>query len=213
MATQSPFSFLGGVFERIAAVAPPPPAWLLDKVQPPQWLVHETQHRLVLFINHVLMQEPAATALMAKQSGQVARIQWRSFALALQVTPAGLFDLAPEGAEAHLRLEVMQASPLQLAQTALSGARPAVRIEGDVRLAADLQWLADNVRWDVEEDLARVIGDVPAHTLASMARRASQGLRQFVGSRMAPGPSSSPPAQTYYPMTVPGDTGDRTHAP
>ena len=213
MATQSPFSFLGGVFERIAAAAPPPPAWLLDKVQPPQWLVHETQHRLVLFINHVLMQEPAATALMAKQSGQVARIQWRSFALALQVTPAGLFYLAPEGAEAHLRLEVMQTSPLQLAQTALSGARPAVRIEGDVRLAADLQWLADNVRWDVEEDLARVIGDVPAHTLASMARRASQGLRQFVGSRMAPGPGSSPPAQTYYPMTVPGDTGDRTHAP
>ena len=182
-------------------------------MQPPRWMVHETQHRLVLFLNHVLMQEPAATELMARQSGQVARIQWRSFALALQVTPAGLFDLAPEGAEAHLRLEVMQTSPLQLAQTALSGARPAVRIEGDVRLAADLQWLADNVRWDVEEDLARVIGDVPAHTLASMARRASQGLRQFVGSRMAPGPSSSPPAQTYYPMTVPGDTGDRTHAP
>ncbi len=213
MATQSPFSFLGSVFERVAATAPPPPAWLLDKMQPPRWMVHETQHRLVLFLNHVLMQEPAATELMARQSGQVARIQWRSFALALQVTPAGLFDLAPEGAEAHLRLEVMQTSPLQLAQTALSGARPAVRIEGDVRLAADLQWLADNVRWDVEEDLARVIGDVPAHTLASMARRASQGLRQFVGSRMAPGPGSSPPAQTYYPMTVPGDTGDRTHAP
>ena len=213
MATQSPFSFLGSVFERVAATAPPPPAWLLDKMQPPRWMVHETQHRLVLFLNHVLMQEPAATELMARQSGQVARIQWRSFALALQVTPAGLFDLAPEGAEAHLRLEVMQTSPLQLAQTALSGARPAVRIVGDVRLAADLQWLADNVRWDVEEDLARVIGDVPAHTLASMARRASQGLRQFVGSRMAPGPGSSPPAQTYYPMTVPGDTGDRTHAP
>ena len=211
MATQSPFSFLGSVFERVAAVAPPPPAWLLDKMQPPRWMVHETQHRLVLFLNHVLMQEPAATELMARQSGQVARIQWRSFALALQVTPAGLFDLAPEGAEAHLRLEVMQTSPLQLAQTALSGARPAVRIEGDVRLAADLQWLADNVRWDVEEDLARVIGDVPAHTLASMARRASQALRQFVGSRMAPG--SPPPAQTYYPMTVPGDTGERTHAP
>ena len=211
MATQSPFSFLGGVFERIAAAAPPPPAWLLDKVQPPRWLVHETQHRLVLFINHVLMQEPAATELMARQSGQVARIQWRSFALALQVTPAGLFDLAPEGAEAHLRLEVMQTSPLQLAQTALSGARPAVRIEGDVRLAADLQWLADNVRWEVEEDLARVIGDVPAHTLASVARRASQALRQFVGSRMAP--NNPPPAQTHYPMTVPGDTGERTHVP
>ena len=212
MATQSPFSFLGGVFERIAAVAPQPPEWLLDKMQPPQWLVHETQHRLVLFLNHVLMQEPAATERMAKQSGQVARIQWRSMALALQVTPAGLFDLAPEDAEAHLRLEVTQTSPLQLAQTALRGAKPAVRIEGDVRLAADLQWLADNVRWDVEEDLARVIGDVPAHTLASIARRASQAVRQFVGSRMGPAASPSP-SQQYYPMTVPGDVNDRNSAP
>ena len=211
MATQSPFSFLGSVFERIAAVAPQPPEWLLDKMQPPQWLVHETKHRLVLFINHVLMQEPAATERMAKQSGQVARIQWRSLSLALLVTPAGLFDLAHEGAEAHLRLEVMQTSPLQLAQTALSGAKPAVRIEGDVRLAADLQWLADNVRWDVEEDLARVLGDVPAHTLASIARRASQALRQFVASRM--GPVSPPPAQQHYPMTVPGDASDRYNAP
>ena len=210
MATQSPFSFLGSVFERIAAV-PQPPEWLMEKLQPPQWLVHETQHRLVLFINHVLMQEPAATQRMAPQSGQVARIQWRSLSLALQVTPAGLFDLAPEGAEAHLRLDVTQTSPLQLAQTALRGAKPAVRIEGDVRLAADLQWLADNVRWDVEEDLARVLGDVSAHTLANIARRASQALRQFVGARM--GPASPPPAQTHYPMTVPGDAGDRNHTP
>lgn len=210
MATQSPFSFLGGVFERIAAV-PQPPEWVMEKLQPPQWLVHETQHRLVLFINHVLMQEPAATARMAQQSGQVARIQWRSLSLALQVTPAGLFDLAPEGAEANLRLEVTQASPLQLAQTALSGARPAVRIAGDVRLAADLQWLADNVRWDVEEDLARVLGDVPAHTLASMARRAAQALRQFVGARRAQ--ASPPTAQAPYPVAVPGDASDRYNTP
>ena len=215
MATQFPFSFLGGVFERIAAAAPQPPEWLLEKMQPPQWLVHETQHRLVLFLNHVLMQEPAATERLARQRGQVARIQWRSLALALQVTPAGLFDLAPEGAEAHLRLEVTQTSPLDLARTALRGGRPAVRIEGDVQLAADLQWLADNVRWDVEEDLARVLGDVPAHTLASIARRAAQALRQFVGARMAP--ASPPPAQPQYPVAVPvaapGEAGGWNRTP
>jgi ubiquinone biosynthesis protein UbiJ len=44
----------------------------------------------------------------------------------------------------------------------------------------------DHVRWDVEEDLARAIGDVPAHTLAQAARRAAQALRGFVG-RFPPG--------------------------
>ena len=196
MATQSPFSFLGSVFERVATL-PPPPQWLVSRLQPPPWLVHETQRRVVLFLNHVLMQESAATERLRRQQGRVARIQWRGLSMALLVTPAGLFDLAPEFAVPDLRLQATQTSPFDLAQTALRGDKPNVRIEGDVQLAADLQWLADNVRWDAEEDLARLIGDVPAHTLAAMAQRGAQALRQFVGARTAP----AAPAHGDYPVT------------
>src|SRR3989344_429854 len=51
----------------------------------------------------------------------------------------------------------------------------------------------DHVRWDVEEDLARVIGDAPAHTVAQVASRAAQALRQFVGTRVAPTSSAVAP--------------------
>ena len=201
MATpQSPFSFLNGLFERVAAGP-----------QPPQWLVHEVQQRVVLFLNHVLMQEKEATDRLVRQKGRIARVQWRVYSMALVITPAGLLNLAPEAAVPDLRLEVTENSPFALAQTALRGDKPAIRIEGDVRLAADLQWLADNVRWDVEEDLARVLGDVPAHTLASITGRAAQALRQFVSARM--GPVSPPPSQPTYPMTVPGDSSDRNALP
>ncbi len=172
MATQSPFSLLGSLAERAA-----------QAVQPPAWLVHETQQRLVLFLNHVLMQEPQAMERMVRQSGRVARVQWRQFSLALLVTPAGLFNLAETGSAPDLCLEVLDTNPIALAQAALRGDKPGIRIEGDVQLAADLQWLAENVSWDVEEDLARVIGDVPAHTLANLARTAAQAVRQFVGRR------------------------------
>lgn len=172
MATQSPFSLLGSLAERAA-----------QAVQPPAWLVHETQQRLVLFLNHVLMQEPQAMERMVRQSRRVARVQWRQFSLALLVTPAGLFNLAETGSAPDLCLEVLDTNPIALAQAALRGDKPGIRIEGDVQLAADLQWLADNVSWDVEEDLARVIGDVPAHTLANLARTAAQAVRQFVGRR------------------------------
>src|SRR5690606_40640481 len=93
------------------------------------------------------------------------------FSLSLVITPAGLFNLAPEGAEPDLRLEVTDTSPIALAQAALRGDKPSIRIEGDVQLAAEINWLVDHVRWDVEEDLARVIGDAPAHTVAQFARR------------------------------------------
>lgn len=176
MATQSPFSFLGSVIERV-----------VTGPQPPQWLVHEVQHRIVLLLNHVLMQESAATQRLVPQKGRVARVQWRHFYMALRITPAGLFDMAPEGVTPDLRLEVTQTSPLDLAQAALRGDRPAVRIDGDVQFAGDIQWLADNLRWDLEEDLARLLGDVPAYTLASMARGAVQALRGFVQGRAAGG--------------------------
>ena len=74
-------------------------------------------------------------------------------------------------------------SPITLAQAALRGDKPSIRIEGDVQLAAEINWLVDHVRWDVEEDLARVVGDVPAHTLAQLGRRVAQAVRQFTGGR------------------------------
>ena len=116
MATQSPFSFLGGVFERIAAGP-----------QPPQWLVHEVQHRVVLLLNHVLMQDSVAMQRLQPQRGRVVRVQWRQFFMALQVTPAGLFDMAPEAATPDLRLEVTQSSPLDLAQAYRLGANSYIR--------------------------------------------------------------------------------------
>lgn len=157
--------------------------------QPPQWLVGEAHQRLVLFLNHVLMQEKEATERLVRQKGRVARVQWRRYSVALQVTPAGLFNVAAEDAQPDLLLEVTETSPLALAQVALRGEKPSIRIEGDVQLAADLNWLADHVEWDVEEDLARLIGDAPAHALARGARGAAQALRQFVGARMAGRPA------------------------
>lgn len=188
MATQSPFSFLDGLFERLAAGP-----------QPPQWLVHEVQQRLVLFLNHVLVQEREAMDRLVRQRGRVARVQWRAFSMALVITPAGLLNLAAEGAVPDLQLEITETSPLALAQVALRGDKPAIRIEGDVQLAAEINWLVDNVRWDLEEDLSRVVGDAPAHTISEVARKAAQALRQFVGSRVPPADGGSGPAAAAYP--------------
>src|SRR5260221_9422078 len=71
MATQSLFSFLSGLMERVMAGP-----------QPPQWLVSEVHQRLVLFLNHVLMQEKEAMERLVRQKGRVARVQWRGYSMA-----------------------------------------------------------------------------------------------------------------------------------
>ena len=130
--------------------------------------------------------------------------------MALLVTPAGLFNLAPEGAAPDLQLHVTEASPLALASVALRGDKPAIRIEGDVQLAAEINWLVDHVRWDLEEDVARLIGDAPAHTLGKVARKAAQALRQFVGTRMASTAANPVPAAAPAAPGSPSGTADRT---
>lgn len=172
MATSSPFSFLNDIVDKLA-----------PGLKAPAWLVDEMQHRLVLFLNHVLAQEAEAMARLARQKDRVVLAQWRSFAIKLVATPAGLLDVAAPDAQPDLTLAMLQASPLELAQAALRGDKPAMRIEGDVQLAAEVSWLVDHVRWDAEEDLSRVLGDAPAHALGEAARRMVDGLRQFTSAR------------------------------
>jgi ubiquinone biosynthesis protein UbiJ len=149
-------------------------------LQPPPWVVEELQRRLVLLVNHVLMQEAEAQSRLARQAGKVAEAHWRAFSMRVAPTRAGLLELVPPSdTPADLTFTLTEASPLNLAQAALRGDKPPVHIAGDVQFAAEINWLVDNVRWDAEEDLARLVGDAPAHAMADAVRRMFAALRDF----------------------------------
>src|SRR5690349_9127464 len=186
-------SFLDQIFDRFG-----------QALQLPGWVVEEMQRRLVLMLNHVLQQEPEAQARLKRQAGRVVEAHWRNFNVRLQATPAGLLDLAPLTQLPDLQLTLTDESPFALAQAALRGEKPAVRIAGDVQLAAEVQWLVDHVRWDLEEDLSRIVGDAPAHAIGQVVRRMTDGVRQFV----ARAPSAAASTVTPAPApTAPGQAG------
>lgn len=183
MPTQSPFSAALDTIQHIVSgrrAAPVPP-----------WAVQELQHRLVLLLNHVLQQEPAAMLRLKQHKGQRVLARWQAYSLFLAITPAGLLDLAEAAARPDLSVVLADAPPLDIARRLMQGEKPSVHIEGDVQLAAELNWLADHVRWDLEEDLARLLGDVPAHLLAQAASSVLAVLRGFVARRAA-SPGSAP---------------------
>jgi len=194
MATQSPFPFLDGLFRQIS-----------NGLKPPAWVVEEVQRRLVLMLNHVLMQEPEAQARLARQTGRVVEAQWRNFSMRVVATPAGLLDLAAPAATPDLNLTLTEESPWQLAQAAARGDKPPVRIAGDVQFAAEINWLVDHVRWDLEEDMSRLIGDAPAHAVGEGMRRMTQALRKFASSMPgAPAGAQAAAAVTPAPSSPPG---------
>jgi ubiquinone biosynthesis protein UbiJ len=155
--------------------------------------------RLTLVLNHVLAAEPVAVARLQPHAGRCIGLQmsqWpallpRPPAVVFSVTRAGLLEWVeqPGTAVPDLQVSVDAGNPAAVALGLLSGSRPPVAIQGDAAFAADVNWLADNLRWDVEADLERVFGPAVAHQLGGFGRALADGLRRLVqaGGSLAAG--------------------------
>jgi ubiquinone biosynthesis accessory factor UbiJ len=158
--------------------------WPLPSLSP--LLMPALQDRLVLLINHVLSREPIAAQRLRPLAGRglvVHLARWPALLpaapdLILGVTPAGLFerlDAAPPGT-GGLRIEVDAANPARLALGALTGDAPNVSVQGDAAFAGEMHWLMDNLRWDIEDDLATLLGPLAARQLAQFGRTLRRSL-------------------------------------
>lgn len=146
--------------------------------------------RLTLVINHVLGAEPAATERLRPHAGRTLSLtleQWPALlpappALAWRITPAGLMEwCGAEGVAApDLSLRVDASNPALAVARAVGGTPPSVQIDGDAQLAGEVNWLLQNLRWDVAADLERLFGPVAAEQLHRMGSGLAAGVRAAV---------------------------------
>ena len=126
-------------------------------------------HPAAAAVNHVLRSAPLAMERLARHAGRTARFEVGPLAFGLTVQTTGEVTSAVGGAAHDLRVRV---SPFLLPRLA-AGEEAAFRnieMEGDMEFAQEISFLARNLTWDVEEDLARVVGDIAAHRLAGAGR-------------------------------------------
>lgn len=122
-------------------------------------------------INHLLASAPWATDRLSAFPGSVFRIDAEPFDVAFEIERTGL--LATASADAiHDVLISVPTGQLSSALTSegVDGLMNHVRIEGNAELAEAVGFVFRNLRWDAEEDLSRLIGDIPAHRLALTLR-------------------------------------------
>lgn len=146
--------------------------------------------RLTLLLNHVLNQEQTATRRLQAHSGRCIRLQLNGWPSPLpmlppiefRITAAGLLEWSGDAIspDPDLRILVDASNPARALVQALGGNRPQVDIAGDAVLATDLNWLFANLRWDVQDDLARIVGAVPAREISRIAGSIAAGLREAV---------------------------------
>lgn len=146
--------------------------------------------RANLWINHVIAAEPAAVERLRPHAGRCIELrvqqqprwcgEWP--VLAYRVTPAGLLEWLGDrqplpGIDLTLTLDASE--PIHDAARWLQeGQRPALALQGDAALATDVNWLVENLRWDAQNDLARLVGPAAAHEAARLGTLAAAGLRE-----------------------------------
>jgi len=133
-------------------------------------------------INHVLGSEPWASAELAKHASKTILLKMPLGELAFKITSAGLLEALQGLDSPTLSLEISSKALGDLAAssgTLRDQAFKAVKITGDADLAQLLGRLAGQLRWEYEEDLARLVGDAPANFAVR------QGKKFIAASRSA----------------------------
>jgi ubiquinone biosynthesis accessory factor UbiJ len=168
--------------------------------------------RLVLLLNHVISAEPQAMERLRAHAARTLRFEFEGWPSLLPspspivfiVTPPGLVEWIEKPGEAppDLRVAIEASNPALALAKFIVGERPTLRVEGDAAFATDLNWLIENLRWDVQDDLARLVGEAPAReiarfggALAKAIREAAKTLDGFARRAERPGerPAAEPP--------------------
>lgn len=116
-------------------------------------------------LHHVLAQNSWARARLQPFAGRTGRLSMAPWlTLAFQIDRDGVPVMtSPEGS-ADVDVVLPPDTPLLVLQGADKVMKSA-RLSGSADFADALAFVLGNLRWDIEEDLSRIVGDIAAHRI------------------------------------------------
>jgi len=120
--------------------------------------------------NHLLRSNSWALAKLAPHAGKIVRVEHFPFITLVGIAETGEVAAAAPELKPDLTVRITPGLALRIAAQDVR-AWDDITVEGDAALAASLREVARNLRWDVEEDLSRVFGDIAAHRMVQTGRK------------------------------------------
>ncbi len=128
-------------------------------------------------INRLLRQNSWALERLRPFAGKVIRVECFPLTLLLGIGETGAAVSAPPDSAPDLTTRLSPGVMLRLAARDTSAWND-IAVDGDPHMATALNHIARNIRWDVEEDLSRVFGDIAAHRMVETGRKLDNWGRQ-----------------------------------
>lgn len=116
------------------------------------------------FANHLLSGEAWARARLKVFAGQTVRLEFGALHFPVTITRAGLLETAASDAPVAVNIRLPDDAPLR-ALTDHASLLASIRIAGTADFAETLGFVLRNLRWDAEEDLSLLVGDIAARRL------------------------------------------------
>ena len=132
---------------------------------------------LTRLLDHLVNQNQWARNTLLPFAGKTVRFNLAPTGASLTILEDGGLAMAGETAQSDASISLTPSLALRLLAGDTS-AQSQVKIEGDTELAATLAKVLRGMKWDYEEDLSRVIGDIPANKISAFAKNTAHEAKQ-----------------------------------
>jgi ubiquinone biosynthesis protein UbiJ len=127
-------------------------------------------------LNHLLRQNPWAHAQLRPHAGKTLRLSLPPLQSTLTINGAGEFDIAAPDVPIDAEIGLTPGTALRMLLQPDATPNLAT-LQGDMPLATTVGKVLQGLRWDAEEDLSRIVGDIPAHEIS----QAGVKIRREIG--------------------------------
>lgn len=126
------------------------------------------------FLQHLTSQNEWSRPYLQPFAGKVVQFNFVLAKANLLILEDGSLALAGDSeGETHAPEASVYAPPSLLLRT-LAGdeaAKTHFKIDGDAHLAAEVSKVLQNMRWDIEDDLSKVVGDIAAYKIGEVSKK------------------------------------------
>ncbi len=131
-------------------------------------------------LNHLLNQQPWSRDQLCLLAGKIICLSISPVSVNLLIESNGEFSALSQSTD-HAPDAILTLPPAAALRFALTRQldMAELNIQGDYEIASTVGRILRSLKWDMEEDLSRVVGDIPAHQITQFGKKAWQeGQRQ-----------------------------------
>jgi ubiquinone biosynthesis protein UbiJ len=129
------------------------------------------------FLQHLTSQNEWSRPHLQPFAGKVVQFDFVLAKANLLILEDGSLALSGETASPEANIHV----PPSLALRLLAGdenAKMHIKIDGDTHLATEISKVLQHMRWDIEEDISKVVGDIAAYKIGEVSKKTFAEAKQ-----------------------------------